>query len=435
MDVVSMQLANKALKRLNTEYNGFCYNLTATEGQTDFTIEREFDKEGYSLKVYVEGIRATKFRDYEIVDSKTVRFKKPLVEGDIVTLTTDVAGVPKYIVDYDDTEIKEEVGRVKTSITEIESSITNLISSIEDANNEINVVKNCLDDDKDGSIIDTIENIKAQWESADEDLKTLINGKCSITQLDELKSALDEYKVSIQNNIDTLTTNVEDKVSNEKFDTLSKKVTDIEGSLNNVINNISSFESLISELKKANEELSNDITGIEGTIDEVKKDVEAINNKTETELNIVDQYTGRKNTITLSNGTLVPTLNHTILAINDTMVDTIETTDVTEFNVNVIANDDTGIISNVKVTVPEGVILEYLNGDAYVEVTDTLKDNINLSDLLCEFKVTASTPGEKTITISVVKSDVNYELGNHEITFNVIEKAVEPDTSEENVGE
>lgn len=42
---------------------------------------------------------------------------------------------------------------------------------------EIQSIKTALDDDEDGSILDTILNLKTQWEAADSDLNTLITQK------------------------------------------------------------------------------------------------------------------------------------------------------------------------------------------------------------------------------------------------------------------
>jgi hypothetical protein len=147
-----MQIANKVRKKMEMEYGGLYETFTATAGQTVFDTTGKFSTQGHVLKVYVDGVLAIKDVDYAIQDDNTIVFVEGLTEGAIVLITTEVVGIPKFTVynpPYDDTELRTKIGQVIAA----------------------------LDEDGDGSIFDTIANIKAQWEAADGSLQTLIASK------------------------------------------------------------------------------------------------------------------------------------------------------------------------------------------------------------------------------------------------------------------
>lgn len=165
MDVLSMQIANKVRKRMDTEYGGIYETFTATSGQTTVVTSGAFSTTGHLLKVFVDGILAIQGTDYTLQDGQTIVFTKGLTSGDIVLATTEVVGIPRFTVTnpaYDDTELRDKVAGIVAA----------------------------MDEDGDGSILDTIANIKTQWEGADGDLTTLINNKVEQAVVDAIIAEL-----------------------------------------------------------------------------------------------------------------------------------------------------------------------------------------------------------------------------------------------------
>lgn len=69
-------------------------------------------------------------------------------------------------------------GTIPTKVSDLENDSGFVTSTVTDQlNTEIQNIKNVLDDDTDGSITDFIANLKAQWETADSNLQTLITQK------------------------------------------------------------------------------------------------------------------------------------------------------------------------------------------------------------------------------------------------------------------
>lgn len=69
---------------------------------------------------------------------------------------------------------------IPTKTSELTNDSNFVTTTVTDAlNTQIQNIKTVLDDDADGSITDTLANLKAQWEGADSSLQTLINQKTS----------------------------------------------------------------------------------------------------------------------------------------------------------------------------------------------------------------------------------------------------------------
>ncbi|URZ18516.1 hypothetical protein [Clostridium felsineum] len=225
MDIISMQIANRLQKKMKEEYGGMYEVFTATEGQTTFTSKESFMKEGHTLKVFVDGALAIDDEDYSKKDANTIVFTKGLQAGNIVLLTTEVVGVPKFEnPSYDDTTLKnliatkadeaslktvaDEVTLARGDSASLSDKLVSITSSIPKAyddtslKNQVQGIITALDDNKDGSITDTIANLKAQWEAADGDLKKLVDNKAEEADLTKLSSAVDGIKTSVASKAD-----------------------------------------------------------------------------------------------------------------------------------------------------------------------------------------------------------------------------------------
>lgn len=378
MDVIAMQVANKALKKINTEYNGFCYTYNATDGQTEVVSQKSFDAEGYTLKVYVDGVRAIKDRDYRIVNNTTIAFLEPLRSGDAVTLSTDIAGVPNYTIMYDDTDIKREVANIKGGMVTVNGEIAN--------------IKNALDEDGDGSILDTIANIKKEWEDADKGLKKLIDGKVDTADFNALETSLEELK----NTVLSLVSSVADKASAEQLGVVA-----------------SSLETQISK------------------VGELKAKVEVMEKKELSDFGIKDSHDGRKYAFTLVNGAIVPVLNHTVMSVSSNLAAEVFTSEPVEFELSVIANQDSNTIAKAKFDIPANIILEYdaLGNGNWVRVDEYLVSNENtftIMDRGFKLRVTATTDGDYSIGCTIIKADTSCELSLTNITFRATGRVIPP---------
>lgn len=378
MDVIAMQVANKALKKLNTEYNGFCYTYNATDGQTEVVSQKSFDAEGYTLKVYVDGVRAIKDRDYRIVNNTTIAFLEPLRSGDAVTLSTDIAGVPNYTIMYDDTDIKKEVADIKGDIVTVNGEIAN--------------IKNALDEDGDGSILDTIANIKKEWGGADKGLKELIDGKVDTADFNALETSLEELK----NKVLSLVSSVDGKASAEQLGVVA-----------------SSLETQISK------------------VGELKAKVEVMEKKELSDFGIKDSHDGRKYAFTLVNGAIVPVLNHTVMSVSSNLAAEVFTSEPVEFELSVIANQDKNTIAKAKFNIPSNVILEYdaLGNGNWVRIDEYLVSHENtftVTDRNFKLRVTATTDGDYSIGCTIIKADTSCELSLTNITFRATGRVIPP---------
>lgn len=413
MDIISMQVANKALKRLNTEYGGFCYTIVATEGQTDFTSQKPFDKEGYTLRVHVDGIRAVKDRDYTLISDKVVKFNEPLSLGEVVTLSTDIAGVPKYSIEYDDTDIKREVGIVKTDLITANEKIVA-------ANNEIEIIKTALDEDLDGSILDTIADIKKQWADADADLKLLVDGKAGVEEIAAIN-------LTIADITEKLNKVVQD-IANANLALEAKASTEQVGVV------ASDLVSLTEQLETAKLDLTgqvgavaSDLAGQVEIISTTKTKVEAVEKKGLSDFAVKDEYTGRKYCLSVNNGVVVPVLNHVVMATTVNIPEQYTVNEPQEFTIGIIPNEDAGIMIKAHFTIPVGAKVEYYEAtdSQWHELVDTFgppETGFPVLDITTPFRATFTEDGTHTAKVKFNRVDNNYTLHEVDLEF----KAVNP---------
>lgn len=115
-----------------------------------------------------------------------------------------IATIPK---EYNDVQIKSDVKTVSDEVSAARNGKATLLEELQDLSAKIQDIVTALDDDKDGSIIDTIANIKTQWENADSSLQSLINNKAetsSVTTLSDELSSAREGKTTLKEKLDTI---------------------------------------------------------------------------------------------------------------------------------------------------------------------------------------------------------------------------------------
>lgn len=353
MDIISMQIANKVLKRMNTEFDGAYDIFIATEGQKTFTTTRAHDTSGHTLHIYVNGYHAVSGEDYTHTNDTTFEFKKALRKGDVVLVTTQVVGISKFVVtnpEYDDTAIKNQLSVI---------------------NNQINNIISAMDEDKDGSIIDTIADIKKQWADADGNIMKLIELKATKEELALLSQRIEEVASSIPQAYD---------------DT----------------------------------QISNKIITLENAATLASQKIEALEVKTKDEsIALYDEVSGRKHKVVLVNGVIQTRLVGLPLELTHTAPTNAIIDIAKEFRLNITANADLNQKVKLIVSKPEQVLIEYNDTTSWSAFTNqTIEALTNLSYNL---RFSASTVGHHEISISVVKFDNNHELGKTTFTVDTQE--------------
>lgn len=354
MDIISMQIANKVLKRMNTEFNGAYDIFIATEGQKTFSTTRPHDISGHTLHVYVNGYHAVCGEDYTHANNTTFEFKNSLRKGDVVLATTQIVGIPRFEVinpEYDDTSIKTEIGII---------------------NNQISNIISALDENGDGSIVNTIADIKKQWADADSNIMLLVEQKATTEDLQLLATRVEELAGLIPAEYD---------------DT----------------------------------ELANKIATLESTALHVNQKIEVIEKKIqEDSVFLIDDLTGRKHKLSLTNGILGANAIGEPLEITHTAPLESTVNIPAEFKLNIIANADLNQKVKLMVSKPEQVSIEQNDkvswntfGNQTVEALTNLSYNL---------RATASEEGTHEISIAILKYDNNHELGK--VTFSI--EAKEP---------
>lgn len=263
MDIISMQIANKVIKRMNREYNGILETVVAVQGQTEVSITKDFGTTGHTLEIHVDGIKAIEGKDFAIKDSKTVVFSEPLQKGNIVAFSTSVAGIPKFLVTnppYNDDELRAK----------------------------IDSILNAIDDDKNGSIVDNINNFKNQWQSLDGSLKKVIEDKVSkatveavIAELEtarsgktNLKERLDEILALIPSSYNDTVVKTDIKTLQDNLSNTNRDLTLANTDITNIKNQIGTSNTDISDLKTKVDKF-----------DDVKKQLESTTDKIQTQVN------------------------------------------------------------------------------------------------------------------------------------------------------
>ena len=351
MDVIAMQTANKVLKRMNTEFNGMYDTFVAVDGQKLFSTSKIHDTENHSLHVYVNGFHAVDGQDYVHKSTTEIEFKSPLRKGDVVLLATQIVGVPKFeIVNpaYDDSTIRSEI----TSLQ-----------------NRINAIHEVLDDDKDGSIVDTISNLKKLWEDADGELIKLVEA-CATKE--ELKA-------------------VADKIAELEKDQSS--------------NNNEELVNKVAELERALSELSNRVDKLE----------DASNVK---DLFMTDSITGRKHKLILTSGSLSAQQVGDACVIEHTAQSEAIINQEMQFRLNILANADLNQKVKLLVSHNNSVSLEYNDGYQWREFTTRTIDS--LTNLGYTMRLTGLATGTHEVKFDIVKYDNNAELAT--VAFSVVVK-------------
>ena len=270
IDIISMQSAKKALKILNERYSGLATFIVAEEGQDEFNIGEPCDTTGHSLIVLLNGERAWKDRDFKFLSNERIKFNFKTRKGDVVVFNKSYAGIPQYSnPPYDDIKIKSDLEKLSSDLINVNELIhslkpyddTEIKSLISQMTGEIENIITAIDDDKDGDILDTIGNIKAQWENADGDIKKLI----------ELKLSKDDLSTEI------------DKL--ESIKKISEDIkTNAEGIKNNTIN-IANDKKLFEEYKVSNDELikkiNSDVSKFIEDMNKVNEDINKFSEKTD----------------------------------------------------------------------------------------------------------------------------------------------------------
>jgi len=241
MDVIAMQTANKVLKRMNTQYNGMLHKAVATAGQTAFILPKQYAPGSHTLEVYVDGIKAVLTDDYLETNNLTVTFTEGRELGQVVTFQTQVAGVPVTQIAnpaYDDAVVKEDIDAAELAVSTLQGKmdtaegkivtleeqmstaqggIEGLDTRLVTAEGKVTSILSVLDADSDGSIVDALSDLKAQWEDADGDLTALISNKAETSTVTSLSGrvttaegevdTLQVEMLSAQGSIETLQTN------------------------------------------------------------------------------------------------------------------------------------------------------------------------------------------------------------------------------------
>lgn len=274
MDVISMQIANKILRKINKNYNGFYELQTAIKGQTEFTISKEYGFGEHTLGVYVDGAIAYEKTDYVEVNATSVKFIHPMDGGELILFKTEVAGTTSYPIlnpEYDDTSIKELIKGNTETINNVDSKLSDAKDRIKTTEEKIANIITALDEDGDGSITDTIADLKSQWESADSNLTNLISNKVEQSVFDILQEEVEAARgihASLNENLTAIIKSIENYDDTVIKQEVSKLKSDIEGlqtsidSIETLNESISNLTDKVSELEaKSNIVLKDTVTG------------------------------------------------------------------------------------------------------------------------------------------------------------------------------
>jgi DNA-binding MarR family transcriptional regulator len=290
MDVISMQIANKILRKINRNYNGFYELQTATSGQTDFTLSKEYGFGQHTLGVYVDGAMAYESTDYTEVDSTKLKFKTPMAGGEIILFKTEVAGQVTYPIlnpPYDDTAVKGLIKNNADAIGVVDGKLTDAKNRITTTEEKIASIIAVLDADNDGSIVDALADLKTQWESADSGLTALITNKVEKSLFDTLKGEVETARGTYASLTERLAAIV-NSIHDYNDTAIKQDISDIKLDIQSLENSIST------------------ITTLGNKIDDLTDRVEVLEAKSTMVLK--DTVTGWEYNIAVTNGNLVAQL-------------------------------------------------------------------------------------------------------------------------------
>jgi hypothetical protein len=440
MDVISMQIANKVLRRMNTEFNGVYDKFVATAGQKTFTTTKVVATDGNALKVFVDGILAVKDIDYTVIDSRNIQFINGLEAGAQVLLTTDVVGVPKFEMvapAYDDTQVKADINSLATRAQNSENAIFALQTRVTNAESEINNIKSVLDEDGDGSITDTIANIKAQWESADGNLTNLINNKAEQSDLEAVENEIAAAR-GLSSDLATELNAIKSSIPAAYDDSaLSDRVADIEDEISTArathasigeriqavadqipVTEVAAIKNEIEAARGGKNNLSEKLSEIQLSIPEAYDDsdlsqrVTALESKKLDEFVLVDTVTGYEYKIKVINGVLTADLlkklaSVTVLQIGTGNIykgDTVGFTATAKFEDNTDATSNTLFVYSVDnetiatINPSTGVLTALDEGNVIVSVTGTAYGVSKSNNIAITIILTDSQAVEKAKT-------------------------------------
>ena len=252
MDVISMQIANKILRKINTNYNGFYELQTSITGQTEFSLSKEYGFGQHTLGVYVDGAMAYEKTDYVEVDATSIRFVHPMDGGELILFKTEVAGTTSYPIlnpAYDDTSIKELIQNNTDTISNVDGKLSDAKNRITTTEEKIANIIAVLDADNDGSIVDALADLKIQWESADSDLTNLISNKVEQSVFDTLKEEVETARGTYASLNENLTAIIEGIANYD--DSVVKQ------DISNIKSDIQVLQTSIDYIETLNESISN----------------------------------------------------------------------------------------------------------------------------------------------------------------------------------
>ena len=437
MDIISMQIANKVLKRMNTEYNGVYDVFTATQGQKTFTLSKVVETSGHVLKVFVDGVLAIEGVDYTRADANTVTFVVGLDAGSNVLLTTEVTGVPKMEVvypPYNDTTVKNDITSVTTRAQNLENSYSTVNTRLNSLDTEVAAIKSALDEDGDGSIIDTIADIKSAWQGADATLQTFVDSKADKTTVqpivDELTTARGA-EVDLNSKLNAIVATIplayDDTSLTDRVDVIEEelvaastghasvnaRLTTIEDSI--PTDEVSAIQTELALARGGQSSLGLRVGEIVASIPPAYNDsavtsrVSALETKKIEDFVLVDDVTGFEYKIKVSNGSLVAKLLKYLQSVSISRVgngtiykgDSVTFTSVATYDDSSIASGEAVVVYNVDNTLianidsATGVLTAIEEGSVIVSVSVTCYGVVKNNNVVIEIYLTDAQSVEK----------------------------------------
>ena len=230
--------------------------------------------EGYQkLQEELEYLRTQKRQ--EIAE----RLHEAMEGGELILFRTEVAGTVTYPIlnpSYDDSVLKDLIKVNSDNIVSVGVDLTTAKGRITTTEEKIASILAVLDADSDGSIVDALADLKAQWESADSGLTNLISDKIGTatfnTLKDEVIAARGTYgslQLKLQSIIDSIH-NYDDVVIKGDIDDIKLDIQTLTASVANITKVSEDLAALTLRVKaiedKTTISLKDSVTGWDYTI-------------------------------------------------------------------------------------------------------------------------------------------------------------------------